>query len=342
MRSPSTIRRRLLAALAVATLAVPAFAAGAPVLAAPGDPSASCAEPTTAVPTGPATVSVAKSAFGRILVEGAGPYRGCSLYLLTSDELHAAHGAPYACSDGDNEIGLPCDTVLWPALLTSGQPIAGPGVNRRLLGTVTRTDLPGLPAVQQVTYAGYPLYRFFLDEEPGETDGASLFDPITSPTGIWYLVEPHRGAPAPGRARLELETAPVAGGADATVLAVSMDHGFVLLPDGDFPVYSLSTDRGHGPGRRASACSGDCPALYWPPVLTSGRPIAGPGVDQHALGTIRRADGSQQVTYRGKPLYLFYGDAYIPPFTYNGGVAGINGAGRSTPWGVFDTVPPQS
>ena len=109
-------------------------------------------------------------------------------------------GRPFACSDNANPLGAPCDTVLWPALLTDGAPIAGPGVNPTLLGTVTRTDLPGLRPVQQVTYAGQPLYRFFFDEEPGETEGANLFDPVTSPTGIWYLVEPSRGQPATGQA----------------------------------------------------------------------------------------------------------------------------------------------
>ena len=81
------------------------------------------------------------------------------------------------------------------ALLTQGAPIAGRGVNPALLGTVTRTDLPGLGPVQQMTYAGLPLYRFFQDETPGETEGANLFDPVTSPTGIWYLVQPSRGLP---------------------------------------------------------------------------------------------------------------------------------------------------
>ena len=335
----SVRHRRGLAALAMAALMVPSLAFSAPVLAKPlPPPAASCADPVTSAPTGRATVSAAKSAFGKVLVIGSGAYTGCSLYLLTSDELNALHGDPFACSDGSNAIGAPCDTVLWPALLTDGPPRAGHGVDPRLLGTVTRTDLPGLPAVQQVTYGGFPLYRFFLDEVPGETDGANLFDPVTSPTGIWYLVDPSRGQPAPGRARLDLETAPVNGGSDATVLAVSMDHGFVLLPDGDFPVYTLSTDRRHGHSERA--CVGDCAAVYWPPVLTSGRPEAGPGVDRHALGTIDRPDGSQQVTYHGHPLYLFFGDAYIPTLPYNGGVAGINGAGLNTPWGVFNTIPP--
>ena len=65
-----------------------------------------------------------------------------------------------------------------------------------------------------------PLYRFNRDEVPGETEGANVFDPLTGPTGIWYLVEPTRGNPAPGTAQMQLETAPVEGtGQDKTVLA---------------------------------------------------------------------------------------------------------------------------
>ena len=248
-----------------------------------------------------------------------------SLYLLTSDQLHSLTSglAPYACIDGPNAIGHPCDTVLWPALLTNGPPIAGPGVNPALLGTVTRTDVLSGHSVQQVTYAGLPLYRFFLDETPGQTDGANLFDPVTSPAGIWYLVEPGRGHPAPGRLQLRAET--VNG---AAVLAASMDNDFSLLPHGSFPVYTLSNES-------SRACQSYC-ALIWPPVLTFGRPEAGPGVDQHALGVVVRPDGTRQVTYQGKPLYLFIKDAYIPGIT---GTQSINGAGAVTPWGVFNTIP---
>jgi predicted lipoprotein with Yx(FWY)xxD motif len=314
----------------------------------------SCADPVTSAPTGPATVSVATTtSFGKVIVIGSGAYTGCSLYLLTSDQLHALTGSHFACSDDLNAIGAPCDTVLWPALLTDGAPIAGAGVNPKLLGTVTRTDLPGLPAVQQVTYAGQPLYRFVFDENPGETSGANLFDPVTSPTGIWYLVEPRRGLPAPGTAQMQLETAPVGGsGTDETVLAVSMDHGFDLLPDGSFPVYTLRPDHGHGKGHghgwgpgHGHGCQMLC-AQYWPPVLTSGQPAAGPGVDQHALGTLRRPDGSQQVTYKGRPLYLFADDAYFSLSALNlgdpYGFARIDGAGADTIWGVFDTIPSSS
>jgi len=75
---------------------------------------------------------------------------------------------------------------------------------------------------------------------------------------------------------------------------------------------------------RESACQGTR-AYFWPPVLTSGWSQAGPGVDQHAIGVIVRPDGSQQVTYHGRPLYLFNKDAY----TRNVGPVGTKGILRS-------------
>jgi predicted lipoprotein with Yx(FWY)xxD motif len=298
-------------------------------------------------PIGPATVSAAWTpGFGRVLVVGSGAYQGCSLYLLTSDQLHALTGAPYACSDNPNVKKKPCDTVLWPALLTEGAPIAGPGVNPRLLGTVTRTDLPGLGTVQQVTYAGWPLYRFFRDVNPGDTVGANLNDPVTTPAGIWYLLNPRGGIPATGQAQLELETASLGGtGPLETVLGARMNNDYTPFPNQPFPVYTLSEDHdswwghfeSHGWGRE-SACQGTC-AVFWPPVLTSGWPEAGPGVDQRALGVIWRPDGSQQVTYHGRPLYLFNQDAYVGGASPVG-TQGIYGAGAVTPSGVFNTIPP--
>src|SRR5579862_2482190 len=103
--------------------------------------SSSCADPVTRAPAVRATVSAASTPYGQVLVVGSGDHAGCTLYLLTSDQLHARSGAPFACSDNANALGAPCDTVLWPALLTDGAPIAGPGVNPTLLGTVARTDM---------------------------------------------------------------------------------------------------------------------------------------------------------------------------------------------------------
>jgi predicted lipoprotein with Yx(FWY)xxD motif len=129
-----------------------------------------------------------------------------------------------------------------------------------------------------------------------------------------------------------------------------MNDTFSLFPHASFPVYTLSTDSGHDWGHERgdvrshqrgdeSVCQGTC-ALNWPPVLTSRRPEAGANVDQHALGIIVRPDGTHQVTYNGKPLYLYIGDAYIPGIPGISGPASINGAGVTSPWGVFNTIPP--
>ena len=55
-----------------------------------------------------------------------------------------------------------------------------------------------------------------------------------------------------------------------------------------------------------NACTGPC-AKPWPPVLTSGAPKAGSGVEASALGTIKNGK-AEQVTYDGKPLYYFVRD----------------------------------
>lgn len=298
----------------------------------------SCNTPVTSAPAGPATVSAGSSSYGRVLVVGgSGPKAGCSLYLLTSDPHHAQPGAVFACPATPITAlgGATCANTLWPALLTDGAPIAGPGVNHSLLGTVTRTDVVSGESVQQVTYAGQPLYMFFQDENPGETDGANLFDNVVSPTGTWYLVEPSKGRIAPGTAQLQLETFNGGATTQTTWLAVTMNDHFRVFPDQPFPVYTFSKDSGH-----KNACTAEC-AQDWPPVLTSGQPEAiGYAVDQHTLGTIVRPDGTHQVTYNGKPLYLYKGDAYIGalPSPFNG-PGGINGNGASAYGGTFNGIP---
>jgi predicted lipoprotein with Yx(FWY)xxD motif len=59
--------------------------------------------------------------------------------------------------------------------------------------------------------------------------------------------------------------------------------------------------------RGRSACSGAC-AAAWPPYLLHGRLGGGASVERSLLGTTRRANGTRQVTYAGRPLYYYVGD----------------------------------
>lgn len=54
----------------------------------------------------------------------------------------------------------------------------------------------------------------------------------------------------------------------------------------------------------AAECYGDC-AKEWPPVLTDGAPVATADVNSELLGTIKRTDGTTQVTYNDHPLYYY-------------------------------------
>ena len=69
-------------------------------------------------------------------------------------------------------------------------------------------------------------------------------------------------------------------------------------------VYNFDSD---SPG--VSRCTGGC-ASTWPPLTIAAgtTPTGGPGVTGQ-LGTIARADGSIQVTYKGLPLYFFHSDS---------------------------------
>lgn len=57
-----------------------------------------------------------------------------------------------------------------------------------------------------------------------------------------------------------------------------------------------------------TACTGSC-AQQWTPLTVTGTPTAGSGVKASLLSTVKRSDGSEQVTYAGHPLYTHPGMA---------------------------------
>jgi predicted lipoprotein with Yx(FWY)xxD motif len=106
-----------------------------------------------------------------------------------------------------------------------------------------------------------------------------------------------------------------AQGASGTTVAVASSRLGDILVDGDGrTLYAFTKDKGD-----QSACSGDC-ATNWPALI--GPATAGTGVRASLLSTSMQANGDAQVTYGGKPLYYFAGDA--KPGDSNGqGVGGV-------------------
>jgi predicted lipoprotein with Yx(FWY)xxD motif len=90
--------------------------------------------------------------------------------------------------------------------------------------------------------------------------------------------------------------------ASAKVGAASSGLGRVLVDGRGRTLYLFARDK-HG----KSACSGKC-AGFWPPLITSGKPLATAGAKTSLLGTTKRADGRLQVTYNHHPLYTFVDD----------------------------------
>jgi predicted lipoprotein with Yx(FWY)xxD motif len=109
-----------------------------------------------------ATVALAPSKFGNILVDG----RGHTLYLFEADKT-AASTCYSSCAS------------LWPPLLASGAVKPGPQVMASQLGTTKRTD-----GTTEVTYNGHPLYYYAADSKAGDTTGQGL----NQFGAAWYVV----------------------------------------------------------------------------------------------------------------------------------------------------------
>ena len=132
-----------------------------PTTAPPATQPPAATEPPAAVPvTGAATVNLEQNdELGSFLVDD----KGMTLYLFTKDTPNTT-----VCYEK-------C-AVAWPPLLTTGDPVAGEGVDASLLGTTERTD-----GTVQVTYNGWPLYYYEEDKAPGDVVGQDV-------GGVWFVV----------------------------------------------------------------------------------------------------------------------------------------------------------
>lgn len=137
--------------------------------------------------------------------------------------------------------------------------------------------------------------------------------PATTPSSI-HMEEPTSEAtqspatevPAAVESPVATETAgiPLTGAAMVQIRNVG-DLGSALV---DSRGYSLYLFTGGNQYQRPSSCVGEECLEEWIPLVTSGEPVAGEGVDAALLGTIPRDDGTTQVTYNGWRLYYLNQD----------------------------------
>jgi predicted lipoprotein with Yx(FWY)xxD motif len=109
-----------------------------------------------------------------------------------------------------------------------------------------------------------------------------------------------------GGSSSKTSTTPASTGGATAVIAVASNPklGKILVDSKGDTVYYFEKDKQNG---NASTCSGAC-ASVWPPVTTSGAPTGQKGASASKLGTIKRSDGTTEVTYNGWPLYTYAGD----------------------------------
>ena len=235
------------------------------------------------------------------------PTYGCTTTILSLG------GQAASCTGPSND-----QKAEWPAITTNGSPVAGGGVQQSLLGTVTRKGIG-----TQVTYAGHPLYLF--DSGPGQVFGEGDYEPGKPPFhGVWWLMAPT------GR--------PLAWPETLSTVTLADGHsvlGAIMFTGGGFravPVYAFSGDTSS-----SSACTGGC-AVTWPPLLTGSASGAAKGLEASKVASVKRSDGWVQVTYDGKPLYLYANETPVKE-GQSFAVVG-NGNGVKADGGTFELVTP--
>jgi predicted lipoprotein with Yx(FWY)xxD motif len=110
-------------------------------------------------------------------------------------------------------------------------------------------------------------------------------------------------SPSYGGSGSSASTSASSGGAAATVaVADNPQLGEILVDGKGRTLYLFEKDESN-----ESFCNGEC-ASVWPPYTTKGAPKASEGAEAAKLGTLKRDDGSTQVSYNGAPLYLYTDD----------------------------------
>ncbi|MEU9174570.1 SCO0930 family lipoprotein [Streptomyces sp. NPDC048420] len=205
----------------------------------------------------------ANAELGDVLTDSA----GLSLYRFDEDTAEP----PKSNCDGD------CATA-WPPV-PADDASAGAGIDKALLGEVTRTD-----GTKQLTIGGWPAYRYAKDTKAGDLTGQGV-------GGKWYALAP---------------TGKKASVASLPGLSTRNDPdlGEIVVDKNGMTVYRFAKDKAWP--EPVSNCNGAC-LEKWPVVA----PVSAndtKDVQKKGLMSFTRGDGVKQQTVNCSPIYTFSGD----------------------------------
>ncbi|KPI17027.1 hypothetical protein OK074_1820 [Actinobacteria bacterium OK074] len=244
-----------------------------------GEASANGSESGTGQAAGASTQTAGElkladnASLGKVVTDGA----GLTLYRFDNDTAEP----PKSTCDGT------CATT-WPPV-PANDVTAGAGIDKTLLGEVTRSD-----GSKQLTVAGWPMYRYAKDTKAGDVNGEGV-------GGTWYA------------------TAPTGKKATLPGLSVRKDPelGNIVVDKNGMTVYRFMKDQAWPVSK--SACTGACLDKW--PVVAPVEKADTQGVVKEGLMGFTRPDGAKQMTVDCWPIYTFSGDK-APGDTNGQGVSG--------------------
>ncbi|GAA0650084.1 SCO0930 family lipoprotein [Streptomyces thermocarboxydovorans] len=252
-------------------------AAGSGDYAGAGKAPGGTAEASTAPDNSAGKLTVSANAeLGKVVTDGLGR----TLYRFDQDVAEP----PKSNCDGD------C-AKTWPPV-PADDATAGEGIDKSLLGEVTRAD-----GTKQLTIGGWPAYRYVKDINAGDVKGQGV-------GGKWYALNPE-GKKAQAAEQFGLST------------RKDPKLGEIVVDKNGMTVYRFMKDEAWP--KPVSACKGEC-LQKWPVV--SPVPFEDTkGIQKKGYMTFTRPDGADQQTINCWPIYTFAGDKK-PGDTNGQGVGG--------------------
>lgn len=197
-----------------------------------------------------------KAGMGNFLVDA----KGMTLYYFLKDTVGKSN-CYNACANA------------WPSFYKEEIKVSNT-LNASDFATVTRAD-----GTKQTAYKGWPIYYYYQDFKPGDTNGEGIQD-------VWYI------APEPFY----------------TLMAANKEGigNYLVDPDGMALYYFMNDVRGDAATQAKSNCTGICLANW--PLFHIDEAIAPSLLKNGDFSEITRADGSKQSVYKGRPLYYYIQD----------------------------------